>query len=104
MPDQVSLAVRPVIDFLLGFRYRLETGGDIDLYTLRNDLHNALQAVEAVLRDSPTLHSRADLIRYLLVGFADEVILLHLESGQRVAGKAAGNGVFPHQCCRRTFF
>ena len=75
MPDQVSLAVRPVIDFLLGFRYRLETGGDIDLYTLRNDLHNALQTVEAVLRDSPTLHSRSELIRYLLVGFADEVIL-----------------------------
>ena len=84
MPDQVSLAVRPVIDFLLGFRYRLETGGDIDLYTLRNDLHNALQSVEVVLRDSPTLHSRSELIRYLLVGFAE-----HPEEIDRKRAEAA---------------
>ncbi len=75
MHNQVSSAVKPVIDFLLGFRYRLEMGAEIDLYTLRKDIHNALQAVEAALNSSPSLHSRADIIRYIVVGFADEVIL-----------------------------
>ncbi len=75
MQNQVSMAVKPVIDFLLGFRYRLETGAEIDVYALRSDIHNALQSVDAVLRGSSALHSRAELIRYILVGFADEVIL-----------------------------
>jgi type IV/VI secretion system ImpK/VasF family protein len=75
MQSQVSLAVKPVIDFLLGFRYRLEMGADIDLYTLRRDILNTLQAVDGILRNSPGLHSRVEVIRYLLVGFADEVIL-----------------------------
>jgi len=75
MQNQVSIAVKPVIDFLLGFRYRLETGAEIDLYTLRKDILNALQTVDGVIRNSSTLHARADIIRYLLVGFADEVIL-----------------------------
>ncbi len=75
MQNQVSTVVKPVIDFLLGFRYRLEAGSEIDLYALRKDVHNALQAVDASLRNSSALHSRAEIIRYLMVGFADEVIL-----------------------------
>ena len=47
MQNQVSMAVKPVIDFLLGFRYRLETGAEIDVYALRSDIHNALQSVDA---------------------------------------------------------
>jgi type VI secretion system protein ImpK len=75
MHHPVSMAVKPVIDFLLGFRYRLETGTEIDLYTLRKDIHTALQAVDAAVHGSSVLHSRAEIIRYVVVGFADEVIL-----------------------------
>jgi len=75
MHNLVSMAVKPVIDFLLGFRYRLETGTEIDLYALRKDIHTALQGVDAAVHGSPALHSRAEIIRYVVVGFADEVIL-----------------------------
>jgi type VI secretion system protein ImpK len=75
MQNQVSMVIKPVIDFLLGFRYRLETGAEIDLYTLRKDIHKALQEVDACIHNSSALHSRAEIIRYLVVGFADEVIL-----------------------------
>ena len=38
MPSPLRAAVNPMLDFLLGFRYRLETGAEIDLYSLRSDL------------------------------------------------------------------
>jgi type VI secretion system protein ImpK len=75
MQNPLRAAVKPMIDYLLGFRYRLETGAEIDLYGLRKDILNTLQTVDVVLRSSPGLHSRVETIRYLLVGLADEVIL-----------------------------
>ncbi len=75
MSSPLRTAVKPMIDFLLGFRYRLETGAEIDLYGLRKDLLNTLQIVDTNVLQSPTLHARAETIRYLLVGLADEVLL-----------------------------
>jgi len=75
MPSPLRVAVKPMLDFLLGFRYRLETGTEIDLYSLRSDLLATLQKVETSMRQSASLHARVDTLRYLLVGLADEVIL-----------------------------
>lgn len=75
MPSPLRAAVKPMIDFLLGFRYRLETGAEIDLYSLRRDLLATLQGVDATMRQNASLHARVDTLRYLLVGLADEVIL-----------------------------
>lgn len=75
MENEVIKAARPVIDYLLGFRYRLEIGVQIDLHTLRGDLLNLLGGVEGQLGRVAAMHPRINTIKYVLTGLADEVIL-----------------------------
>jgi type IV/VI secretion system ImpK/VasF family protein len=75
MADQVMKTARPVIDYLLSFRYRLEIGESIDLHTLRGDLLQALRNVEIQLSNIPMMPQKVDTIKYILTGFCDEVIL-----------------------------
>jgi len=75
MANEVIKAARPIIDYLLGFRYRIELGESIDLHTLRGELLNILGGIESRLSSVPAMHSRINAIKYILTGFSDEVIL-----------------------------
>lgn len=75
MENEVVKMSRPVIDYLLGFRYRLEVGENIDLHTLRGELLNILGGLESKLGQIAAMHPRINTIKYLLTGFADEVVL-----------------------------
>ncbi len=75
MENEVIKAARPVIDYLLGFRYRVEVGAQVDPHTLRGDLLNILGGVESHLSKVSSMHPRMNTIKYVLAGFADEVIL-----------------------------
>ena len=75
MGNLVVNAARPVINYLLGFRYRLESGENIDTHTLRGDIIHSLEEMESSLRTNPTMHNRIEPIKYIMTGFADEVIL-----------------------------
>ena len=75
MGNLVVAAARPVIDYLLGFRYRLESGENIDSHTLRGDIIHCLGEMESSLRTNPAMHTKIEPIKYIMTGFADEVIL-----------------------------
>ncbi len=75
MENKVITAARPVIDYLLGFRYRLETGDNIDTHVLRGDIVNGLMKMESILQSIPSMQPKIQTIKYIMTGFADEVIL-----------------------------
>ncbi|MFZ5758292.1 MAG: DotU family type IV/VI secretion system protein [Thermodesulfobacteriota bacterium] len=75
MENRIMAAARPVIDYLLGFRYRLEAGEQIDSHSLRADIVKRLGAMEATLQTVAALQPSLQTIKYIMTGFADEVIL-----------------------------
>lgn len=75
MENDVVKAAKPVIDYLLGFRYRLAAGENIDLHTLRAEIQNHLRKMVATLQSIPSMQARINTIHYVMTGFADEVIL-----------------------------
>lgn len=75
MANKVINATQPFFNYLLGFRYRLEIGEHVEINTLRSDILNSLTKVEEQLRQVASINPKIDMIKYLLLGFADEVIL-----------------------------
>ncbi|MFH1216389.1 MAG: DotU family type IV/VI secretion system protein [Pseudomonadota bacterium] len=75
MENRIMNAARPVIDYLLGFRYRLEAGEQIDTHSLRADIVTRLSGMEASLQTVAALQPKLQTIKYIMTGFADEVVL-----------------------------
>ena len=75
MGNTIVAAAKPLIDYLLGFRYRLESGENMDSHTVRGDIIYRLGEMESSLRTNPSLHSKIEPIKYIMTGFADEVVL-----------------------------
>ncbi|OKY76357.1 MAG: hypothetical protein BM485_03720 [Desulfobulbaceae bacterium DB1] len=75
MDNRIMNAARPVIDYLLGFRYRLEAGEQVDSHSLRADIVTRLAGMEASLQTVAALQPKLPTIKYIMTGFADEVIL-----------------------------
>ena len=47
MGNTIVAAAKPLIDYLLGFRYRLESGESMDSHTLRGDIIYRLGEMES---------------------------------------------------------
>ncbi len=75
MKNKILLAAKPAIDHLLGFRYRLESGEEINSNTLRGEIISSLAKMESAVQSNPSMQPKLQTIKYIMTGFADEVCL-----------------------------
>ena len=75
MNGQLMTLVAPVVDLLVGVRFKIKSGRELFPEQLRQEVTSALQKLEDRMQGLPELQAKILSVKQVLVYFADEVIL-----------------------------